>query len=217
MKRVQLAFTAALTAATLAVAGCSKNESGQSVPPPTTINKPAPPAAPVPPPATTEVVPAPVTPSPEAAETNATTGEEETPSELAAQLKKLESDYQNATDFQKRVVIIYDISAVDSPDVIDTIGHLFLQEKDQELKTELINSLTDIDGQNDKKLAILNSAMRADQPKEVRLEAIDGMGDLSDKRAIQVLQGFANDSDEEVKESVHDAIEQLQTISEPVQ
>ena len=217
MKCVQLVFTAALAVATLAVAGCSKNGSEQSLPPPTTINKPALPPAPVPPPATTEVEPAPVTPSPEASETNAPAEEEEGPAQLAAQLKKLESDYQNATDLQKRIVIIYDIAAIDSPDTIDSIAHLFLKEKDQELKTDMITSLSDIDGQNDKKLAILSSAMRADQPKDVRREAIDGMADLDDKRGIQVLQGFANDSDEEIREAVHDAIEQLQTATEPVQ
>ena len=65
----------------------------------------------------------------------------------------------------------------------------------------MINSLTDIDGQNDKKLAILSSAMRADQPKDVRLEAIDGMGDVEDKRGIQILQGFVNDPDEEIRQT----------------
>jgi type IV secretory pathway VirB10-like protein len=227
MKRVQLVFTAVLTAATLAVAGCSKKESeqspsppatiGKSAPPPATINKPAPPPAPVPPPATPDVEPAPVTPSPEASEANAPAEEEGGPAQLAAQLKQLESDYQNAPDFHKRVMTIYEISAVDLPDAIDTIARLFLKEKDKELKTEMINSMTDIDGQNDKKLAIFSSAIGADQPKDVRLEAIDGMGNLDDKRGIQVLQGFANDSDEEIRDSIHDTIEQLQASPGPAQ
>jgi hypothetical protein len=217
MKRAQLVFTAALTVATLAVAGCSKKESGQSPPPSPTISKPVPPSAPVPVPATTDVKPAPVAPSPAASNANAPVGEEQTPAQLAAQVKQLESDYQNATDLEKRVVIIYDLSAVDSPDTIDAIGRLFLKEKDQELKTELINSLNDIDGQNDKKLAILSSAIRADQPKDVRLEAIDGMADTDDKRGIQVLQAFVNDPDEEVRETVHDTIEQLQASPETTQ
>jgi HEAT repeat protein len=214
MKRVQLVFTVALTAATLAVAGCSKNETEQSPPTPPTISKPVPPPLAAPTPATADVKPSAVAPSPAVPEANQATGEEETPQQLAAQVKQLESDYQNATDFQKRVVIIYDISAVDSPDAIDAIARLFLKEKEQEMKTELINSLTDIEGQNDKKLAILSSAMRADQPKDVRVEAIDGMADLDDKRGIQVLQGFANDSDEEIREAVHDTIEQLQASTQ---
>ena len=208
MKRVQLAFTAALTVATLAVAGCSKNESEKAPPPsPTTSQTVSPPATP-------EVKPAPVTPSAAASETNLAVGDEPTPAQLAAQVKQLESDYQNATDLQKRVVIIYDLSAIDSPDTIDAIGRMFLKEKDEELKTELVNSLNDIEGQNDKKLAILSSAMRADQPKDVRLEAIDGMADLDDKRGIQVLQALVNDPDEDVRETVHDTMEQLRTSTE---
>ena len=128
-------------------------------------------------------------------------------------MKKLESDYQNAQDFQKRVVILYDLSSTESPGTIDAIARLFLNEKDQELKVELINSLMDIDGQKDKKLAILSSAVRSDQPKDVRLEAIDGMANVEDRRAIQILQAFANDSDEEVRDAVKDTIEQLQTVT----
>ena len=128
-------------------------------------------------------------------------------------MKQLENEYQNTSDFQKRVTIIYELSSNDdAADVVDSLAHLFLNEKDQELKIELVNSLTDVDGQNDKKLAILSAALRADQPKEVRLEAIDGMGDAQDKRGIQILQGFLNDPDEDVKQSAQDTIEQLQNM-----
>jgi HEAT repeat protein len=130
-------------------------------------------------------------------------------------VKQLENEYQNTPDFQKRVTLIYELSSNDdAADVINALAHLFLNEKDEELKTELVNSLSDVDGQNDKKLAILSTAMRADQPKEVRLEAIDGMGDVQDKRGIQILQGYLNDPDEEIKEAAQDTIEQLQNMPE---
>ena len=150
-----------------------------------------------------------------AADTNQESGDAQTQAELAAQVKQLENEYENTADFQKRVTLIYEISANDdAPDAIDTLAHLFLNEKDQELKTELVNSLSDVDGQNDKKLAILSTALRADQPKEVRLEAIDGMGDVQDKRGIQVLQGYLNDPDEDIKDTVQNTIEQLQNTTE---
>jgi HEAT repeat protein len=57
--------------------------------------------------------------------------------------------------------------------------------------------------------------MRADQPKEVRLEAMDGMGDVQDRRGIQILQGYLNDPDEDVKAAAQDTIEQLQNMPEP--
>jgi type IV secretory pathway VirB10-like protein len=202
MKRLQLIFVAALAVATLAATGCSKKESEPPPPPSvtTTIQKPQPP-----PPLPAVVNP----PPPEASATTPPVTDDED----AAQVKKLESDYQNTQDFQKRVVILYDLSSTESPGTIDAIARLFLNEKDQELKVELINSLMDIDGQKDKKLAILSSAVRGDQPKDVRLEAIDGMADVEDKRAIQILQLFANDPDEEIRDAVKDTIEQLQTVT----
>jgi hypothetical protein len=205
MKRIQLVFWAVLGAVAYAGAGCSKQEpTPLPPPPPLTINK----AAPPPPSSTVDVVP----PPPEAfAPTSPPVAEEEAQAQLAAEVKQLESDYQNTTDFQKHVVIIYSLSSNESTDTIDAVSRLFLGEKDQELRIEMINSLTDIQGQNDKKLAILSNAVQADQPKEVRLAAVDGMGDVEDNRAIQVLQGFVNDPDEDVRDAAHDTIEQLQS------
>lgn len=213
IKRVLPAAATAVAVILLAMAGCSKKESPETpVPPPSVTTLPATQPLPaLPPPATTNVAP-----TPSASDTNQAGGGDQTQAELAAQVKQLENEYQNTSDFQKRVTIIYELSSNDdAADVVDSLAHLFLNEKDQELKIELVNSLTDVDGQNDKKLAILSAALRADQPKEVRLEAIDGMGDAQDKRGIQILQGFLNDPDEDVKQSAQDTIEQLQNMPEP--
>ena len=148
--------------------------------------------------------------------TNTAASEDDSPEALAAQVKQYETDYQNTADFQKKVVVIYNLSAVDSPETVDAIGRLFLNEKDKELKIELVNSLLDIDGQNDKKLAILSTAVHGDQPKDVRLEGIDGMGDTEDKRAIQILQGMLTDPDEDIRDAAKDTIDQLQTdVAQP--
>ena len=213
LKRVPPAAATAVAVILLAMAGCSKKESPETpVPPPSVTTLPATQPLPaLPPPATTNVAS-----TASASDTNQASGDDQTQAELAAQVKQLESDYQNTPDFQKRVTIIYELSSNDdAADVINSLAHLFLNEKDQELKIEMVNSLTDVDGQNDKKLAILSTALRADQPKEVRLEAIDGMGDAQDKRGIQILQGFLNDPDEDVKQSAQDTIEQLQNMPEP--
>jgi aminopeptidase N len=215
MKRVPLAVATAVAVVLLAMAGCSKKESQEApLPPPSVTTLPATQPLPaLPPPATTSAAAAALV---SAADTNQASGDDQTQAELAAQVKQLENEYQNTPDFQKRVTLIYELSSNDDgADVIDALAHLFLNEKDQELKIELVNSLTDVDGQNDKKLAILSTGMRGDQPKEVRLEAIDGMGDVEDKRGIQILQGFLNDPDEDIKQAVQDTIEQLQDVPEP--
>jgi hypothetical protein len=213
MNRIPLIFWTVLGVVAWIGFGCSKQEPPPPPlpPPPLTINKvaPAPTES-----STANVIP---TPPPEAsAPTSPPVADEEAMTQLAAEVKQLESDYHNTEDFQKHVVIIYELSSNDSTDTIDAVSRLFLSEKDQELRIEMINSLTDIDGQNEKKLAVLSSALAADQPKEVRLAAIDGMGDVQDNRAIQILQGYVNDTDEDVRDSAHDTIEQLQSaVNQP--
>jgi hypothetical protein len=215
MKRLPIIVPAALALALLTLLGCSKPESTDTLPPPKpptakAIEFPAPTNLTA---ASQAVNATPVAPAPAVPEVSA----EDSPAALSAQVKQFESDYQNTADFQKRVVIIYNLSSVESPDTIDTIGRLFLNEKDKELKIELVNSLLDIEGENDKKLAILGTAIRADQPKDVRLEGIDGMGDTEDKRAIQVLQTLLTDPDEDVRQNAQDTIDQLQTDVTPPQ
>jgi hypothetical protein len=214
MKRLSMVSVAAFAMAVLATSGCSRKESEQAplLPPPSmTITKTTPP------PSLPGTTAATNTTAPVAdVSTSAPASDEETPEQLAAKVKQLEGDYQRETDFQKRVVIIYDLSSTESSNTIDALGRLFLNEKDQELKIELVNSLMDVDGQNDKKLAILGTAIRVDQPKEVRLQAIDGMGDVEDKRGIQVLQGYSADPDEDVRDAIKDTIEQLETaVAQP--
>jgi len=206
--------TVAVTLASLAVAGCAKKEGQETpLPPPSVTTLPATQPLPVlPSPAGTNLT---AVASVSAADTNPESGDAQTQADLAAQVKQLENEYENTPDFQKRVTLIYEISANDdAPDVVDALAHLFLNEKDQELKIELVNSLSDVDGQNDKKLAILSTALGSDQSKDVRLKAIDGMGDAQDKRGIQILQAYLNDPDEDVKETAQDTIEQLQNTPE---
>jgi len=217
MQRLILIFTA-LTVLGLMAAGCSKKESEAPTPPtpPSTSahvekTEPSTPTHPMPtPPSESATTTSPVpgllpTMAPSSAAL------EETPAQLAAQVQETERTYHNTPDFQKRVALIYDLSSIESPTTIDALGRLFVNEPDQELKVELINSLSDIDGENDKKLGILTGALRPDQPKDVRLEAIDAIVETEDKRGIQILQGLLQDPDEDVREAVQDGVEQLQT------
>lgn len=219
MSRLKFSFVVGLASVVLIAAGCSKKES-ETTPPPAPPElaaekpeapPPTPPPAPLTPPPSVEVKPATPAQTPASAPVVPPAAREETPAQLVAQVKQLETDYYNTPDFQKRVVIIYNLSSVESPATIDAMSRLFLNEQDTELKVELVNSLSDIEGENDKKLTILSGAIRPDQPKDVRLEAIDALADTEDKRAIQVLQGLLSDLDEEIREATQDAIDELQT------
>ncbi|HUJ10826.1 MAG TPA: HEAT repeat domain-containing protein [Verrucomicrobiae bacterium] len=212
MQRLKIIFVIALASVTWLAIGCSKKESEPTPPPMIEKTKPRPVTPPAPPVIEPTPTPPPTAPTPEPAPTPpASSSEEETPAQLAAEVQQLESTYHNTPDFQKRVGIIYDITSVESPAAVDAIGRLFSVEPDPDLKTELIDSLSDIDGENDKKLNILTSALSANQPKDVRLEAIDAISDTEDKRGIQLLQPLLQDPDEEVRDAAKDSIDDLQS------
>jgi HEAT repeat protein len=135
--------------------------------------------------------------------------------DLPEEVNQLEAAYNNTRDFIKRAAIIDKLSSGESPNVIDTITRMFLNERDPMLKGELIESLSGIDGENDKKLLILQGAVRDDQPEAVRLKAIEGLADTEDTRVMQVLQGLLKDSDKVIRSAARDAIEQLRTTMPP--
>jgi type IV secretory pathway VirB10-like protein len=222
MQRPKLIFTITLAAVALVTGGCSKKETestGPSSPAETTVGGAETPrpahSTPPPPVAITPATPPTLT-APSTPPAVPPSAQEETPAQLAAQVQQLESTYFNTPDLQKRVAMIYELTSIESPATIDAVGRLFVNEKDQELKIELVNSLSDIDGENDKKLNILTAAIRGDQPKDVRSEAIDALVDTEDKRAIQMLQPLLKDTDEEIREAAQDGIEQLQVDTPPM-
>lgn len=204
----KIAFPAVLVAAI--VVGCSKHEDEPPAVVPPTPTKAASPAAGgsvTPKPANQGVKPAskPVLTKPAVPRPTPLS-----PVEAAREIAALESAYVANPDFGNRVETIYKIADHDSPESITALGRIFQQEKDPDLKTEVLDSLFDIDGQDDRKVAILTAAAGADQPKDVRESAIDALGDIEPKFAVPILQSLTNDSDEEIRDAAKDQIEQLQ-------
>jgi HEAT repeat protein len=133
-----------------------------------------------------------------------------TPQSLQA-VSSLESDYRSNTDFSSRVDVVYKLSDIGTSEALATLGRLFHLETDNDLRVEILDSLFDIDGLDDKKIAILAAGAGADQVKDVREAAIDGLTDVDPQRAIPILQALLSDPDEEIRDAAKDAIEQLQT------
>ena len=75
----------------------------------------------------------------------------------------------------------------------------------------MLNSLFDIEGQDDKTAALLAAGVATNQPKDVRDAAIDALGDIEAKRAVPILQSILSDPDEDIREHAKDVIEQVQT------
>lgn len=133
----------------------------------------------------------------------------------APNVSALEASYVAKPEFTDRVQIIYKLSDAGTPDAIYALGRLFHAEKDPDLKVEIMDSLFDIDGQDDKKVALLAAGAGPDQPKDVRESAIDGLGDVDAQYALPILKPLANDPDEEIREQAKDAIEQFATEDAP--
>ena len=186
----------------LALGACSKSEEqpAASSPPPEPGKKiqPAPSTtpAPAPKPSVGAPKPAPATPA---------TGAEVTQSPSA-----LEAAYISNPDFNARVETIYKLADVGSPESIGSLGRLFHMEKDSDLKTEILDSLFDIEGQDDSKVALLAAGASTDQPKEVRESAIDALEDVKPALAIPILKALVGDPDPEISEAAKAALETVQ-------
>ena len=131
--------------------------------------------------------------------------------EPVPQAAQLERSYVTNPDFSARVQLIYQLSDLDSTEAIASLGRIFQLEKDPDLRVEVLDALYDIEGNDDKKAAILAAGAAADQPKEVRESAIDALSDIDPKKALPILQALVSDRDEEIREAAKDAIEQIQS------
>jgi hypothetical protein len=133
------------------------------------------------------------------------------PAGSAAQVAAtLENAYITNPDFNSRVEQIYKLTDAGTPQAIASLGRLFHMERDNDLKTEILDSLFDIDGQDERKAALFAAGAGADQPKEVRQSAIDGLEDIEPKYALPILQALVGDPDEDIRDAAKDAIEMLQ-------
>lgn len=124
---------------------------------------------------------------------------------------ELEKTYLANPDFTERVQVIFQLSDLGSADSLGVLGRIFHKEQDPDLRIQILNSLFDIEGQDDKKAVLLAAGAATNQPKEVRDAAIDALGDIEAKRAFPILQALLDDADEDIREHAKDTIEQIQT------
>ena len=124
---------------------------------------------------------------------------------------ELEKTYLANPDFTERVQVIFQLSDLGSADSLGVLGRIFPKEQDPDLRIQILNSLFDIEGQDDKKAVLLAAGAATNQPKEVRDAAIDALGDIEAKRALPILQALLDDADEDIREHAKDTIEQIQT------
>jgi len=180
--------------------GCSRkeNDSPATATPPQPATQPAL-AAPVPAPAATlsHAAPAVLTPA------------------LLAVVAQVESDYQTAKDLYGKIAVLNRIDEVPPAAAGEALWRIFFTEQDVELREEVLNSLLDVEGEDQLKLDLLAAALQREQPQPVRLTAIDMLVDLVNPQAISILQNHLADPDQEIREAVADAVEDLQLVDTP--
>jgi hypothetical protein len=209
LKMTMKLFVPALAAAMI-LAACSKEE-------PQPEPRPEPPEPQV---TKSSDMPKPVeTPSASVSVPNPSPPPQPTPppvAEPAQGAADIERSYVSNPDFSARVQFIYQLSDLATPEAVSALGRLFQMEKDPDLRTEVLDSLYDIDGLDDQKAAILAAGASAYQPKEVRESAIDALTDIDPKKALPILQALVTDSDPDIRDDAKDAIEQVQeTMNNP--
>jgi hypothetical protein len=132
----------------------------------------------------------------------------------AQKIAGIEETYKSLTESSAKVGAIYQISDVGGAFAVESLGRLFQAEKDPDLQVEIVDSLLDIEGEDQLKLALLTAAVGADQNQELREHAIDALTDIDAKLALPVLQALTNDPNEEIREAVSDAIDLLKVTAE---
>lgn len=123
-----------------------------------------------------------------------------------------EISYQTNTEYAAKIEAIFRIADAGGSSSLAALGRLFTTEKDVELKAEILQSLGDIQGFDEQKTALLTAGAGADQPRQVRQAAIDGLTNIDPKYALPLLQAMTTDADEEIRESAKDAIQIVQAL-----
>jgi hypothetical protein len=123
----------------------------------------------------------------------------------------LEKDYYSTTNVDVKMDIISNLSDIGTREAVEAMGRLFQTEKDTDLKVEILSDLSFVDGSDTEKLAIYKIGVKADQPHEVRKEAIDGLSDIEDLRAIPILQELTRDKNSEISDDARNALELVQS------
>ena len=125
---------------------------------------------------------------------------------VAESAASLERKYLEAQEPTAREEILEELRDMDNAEAVQAFGHLFEGSTDEKTKLDLLATLDQMDC-GIGKLAILVTAVRTDQPAEVRAAAIDTLSEMSDPAARQLLQTLTQDSDPAIREAALDAIE----------
>jgi len=120
---------------------------------------------------------------------------------------ELENAYHSATNPAQKMMIAYELAEAEGAHAVTALGRLFQNETDAESKEDILSALWGVNGFDKEKLPIYAAAIRSDQPANVRLEAIENLGDVEETEALYLLQELQSDPSEEIRGAALEAIE----------
>ena len=146
-----------------------------------------------------------ITPTPtERSEEQSTPGEVEPAAQTAELLRR---KFLNAQDTNERIDIVHTLGDLESAEAAAVLGLLFQNERDEELKLEMLATLEQMDVENASIMPIVAAAVRPEQPQSVREAAIDVLADLDEPGALQMLQSLTTDPNPEIRDAAKDALQ----------
>jgi hypothetical protein len=120
--------------------------------------------------------------------------------------------FQTTSDKIDRSVLVSEVvklvdAAVPKPQIAVALGTMLQQENSVEVKTAILDELGNLD--DPAAFDQIIQGLGQNQPQEVRIEAIDALDSLGDKRALPLLQRLLSDHDAEIREAAQNAIDSL--------
>jgi len=133
-------------------------------------------------------------------------GAVEAPAQTAELLRR---KFLNTQDTNERIDIVHALGELESAEAVAVLGLLFQNERDEELKLEMLTTLEQMEVENVSMMPIVAAALRPEQPQSVREAAIDVLADLDEPGALQMLQSLTTDPDPEVRAAAKDALQSV--------
>jgi HEAT repeat protein len=130
-------------------------------------------------------------------------------------LEQIEDTYRTSTTLRDKIKAMRKLVNSEDQQAVLTVGRMFHEEKDVQMREEFLELLLDMPGKETDKLSVLATAIAPSQPLSVRELAIDIMVDLGSKNAIPVLETLLKDPSTSLREYAQDAIKEITNPTPP--